>query len=305
MSSAPKFFHKILADLWFLFGKMQPHMDRTIVQLEMPIDYLLETDSCVVACSYEFKDDARRGGLYFLDKDNLTLLFFKETSGTLCACYNNGVLYTANAKDISAFNGFDLIAIRTTPELNTCIAIDKDLYAGNICGSIRVFDSGLNEKKEVKITTNPIWTIKARDGVLYVGDEAGSLFIYDEADGSVSRIVDRESKKGLIDIIVSDKTFAVSSYDEDLIVYSKAHHHQIIKYESVGALWKMIQWEQCVVSSSIYGGVRIFDKDYNLIKLIETETICYGICIVGKKLVWAPYYNNRIEWIDLETLLNE
>ena len=92
----------------------------------------------------------------------------------------------------------------------------------------------------------------------------------------------------------------VSSYDENLLVYEPSSQEMLEKYQKVGNLWRIIQKDEHIISSCIYDGVRIFDLNYNLQKNIKTESICYAICLMDTKLVWAPFYSNCIEWIDFD-----
>jgi len=276
-------------------------MDTAVLKLETPIDFLVETDEHLVACGYVFEQNTRHGGIYFLDKRTLVLLSSRETTGTLQACYSRGILYTANASDITAFVGFDKVASYPTAVLNTCIATDGcDVYVGNINGDIRIFDAELRLKAEVHISRNPIWTMKIADERLYLGDEGGCMSIYRLADGAIDRIED--GREGIIDILIDQETLRVSSYDEDLVIYDKKSLVEIKRHKRVGALWKMIQIGDYIVSSCIYQGVRIFDLDFKLLRSIETESICYGVCCLGSRLVWAPYYNGCIRWMNIELM---
>lgn len=273
-------------------------MDRSVLELGTPIDCLVETDRHLVACGYVHKENTRHGGVYFLDKQTLELLSFKQTTGTLQACYSNGILYTANVSEITAFSGLNEVSKCTTTTLNTCIAADGDVYVGDIGGNVKILDAQLGLKADIHITDNPLWVVKVADGQLYLGDEGGCVFIYNLEDGSVSRIED--GRLGIIDIAVDRETLSVSSYDEDVVIYDKGSLVEIKRHKKVGTLWKMIQRDTCIVSSCIYQGIRIFDLDFRLLKSIDTESICYGICCLGEKLVWAPYYNSRIEWMWLD-----
>lgn len=273
-------------------------MRRNRVNLGTPIDYLIETDEHLVACGYEFRGDTRTGALYFLNKETLDVLLARETSGTLQASFNDGTLYVANAADVYAFIGFDVVARHDTPALNTCIFVDDNVYVGSTNGSISIFDKHLSKKAEVALSNDPIWAVKVLSGILYAGDEAGRVFVYDILEGAIAKV--HEKRLGIIDIFRHKGCIAVSSYDEDLVLYDPDTLKAIGRCNKVGALWKTVQRGKFIVSSCIYQGLRIFDSQFRLLKTIDTETICYAVCCMDTKLVWAPYYSGYIEWIEFD-----
>ncbi|ELA42754.1 uncharacterized protein VICG_00069 [Vittaforma corneae ATCC 50505] len=222
----------------------------------------------------------------------------RETSGTLQAFFNDGILYTANAADVSAFIDFDVLAKHDTSVMNTCIFVGANVYIGDIGGSIAVFDKKLKKKSEIRLSNSPIWTIKVLDNTLYAGDEAGHVFVYDLLEKAVVMI--DEKRLGIIDIFRYEEHVAVSSYDESLIIYDSKSLRVISRHDKIGTLWKIVQKGNFIISSCIYQGLKIFDLQFNVLETLETEAICYAVCCTDTKLIWAPYYSGCIEWVEFD-----
>lgn len=271
------------------------------LDLDISIDYLVLTEKYLVACGYAIKDSNRFGELYFLDINTFSVVHRTNTTGTLQAFFKNGILYTANSKDVTAFKDFkEIFKFNTENSINTCIFVENDVYVGDINGNITIYDINLNKKEVLKITTDPIWTVKLFNNNIYAGDEAGHSYFYNLVNKNIVKI--DVPRLGILDIFIHDQNLYISSYDENLMVYEPDNHTFIKKFDKIGTIWKTIKNDKFIACSCIYEGVKIFDLDFNLIKHIKTDTICYGICFVGSRFVWSPFYNNRIEWIDMNNI---
>lgn len=264
------------------------------INLEKPVDFLLETDNHIVACAYQFKENERSGALYFLNKETLELVSKGETSGTLQAFYKDGILYTANASNVSAFKETKELHRYNTEALNTCIFVEDFVYIGNVNGNIIIFNRELEKLSVLHLLENPIWVLKVHCGIAYIGDEAGTVLAYNLTDKSI-HVIDKRAM-GIIDIFIINGTIAVASYDEDLVIHDLNTFKVVKKHLKIGTLWKIIQKGNFIFASCIYQGLKIFDLQFNLLKAVLTESICYAVCCTDRQLIWAPYYSCYIEW---------
>ncbi|KAM0681536.1 hypothetical protein GINT2_000049 [Glugoides intestinalis] len=272
------------------------------INLEFPIDFILETKEGIVACGYKHVSTGRTGALYLLSKDKLEIIRMVRTSGTLQAFYKNDKIYTANVSDITVFSEkLDIISIKQIPTFSTCIFVASDeVYVGDTNGNIYIFDDNLNIKSMLKLTKEPIWVIKCFENILYLGDESGVYIKYDLEEHIIKQQGKR--KEGIIDIFLYNKILWISSYDENLIGYDEKTFEELKYIDKTGTLWRSFEKNEKIISSCIYDGVKIFDNEFNLIHHIETESICYAICSTTDKLIWAPFYSNSILWCDIKFL---
>lgn len=268
------------------------------LDLDFPIDCILETDNFIVLCGYLYLNTNRSGCLYFQDKTTFEIIHMVETSGTLHACYKNSKLYLANSSDISIYKENVLITKKTTKSFNTYVCVDKYIYVADESGSITVYDDNLDQIDIISISKEPIWVAKVYENFLYFGNEMGFCYRFELETGKYETIGDK--RLGIIDILVDSNNLIISSYDDNIEIFDKETLQIRRKILKTGSLWKILKLDDFFVCSSIYDGVKLFSKDFETLQQIKPSTICYGIHLIKNKLLWADFYDKKLLWAEFK-----
>lgn len=266
--------------------------------IELPIDCIVESKNYIVLCGYLYANVERNGCVHFLDKNSLEIVHTVKTSGTLHAFYKDNRIYLANSEDISVLEENELIYKVMTKALNTYVYVDEYVYVSDEKGNITVYDLNLNLFKTISVTNEPIWVVKYFNSNLYFGNEKGECFKYNLETNELQQIGSK--RLGIIDILVDSDNIIVTSYDDNVEIFDFNTLSMKKKIIKSGSLWKILKYNEVYFCASIYDGVKIFDSNFNLLKQIKVETICYGIWISGYKLIWADFYEKKINWTTLK-----
>lgn len=265
-----------------------------VINLKYPVDCIFESYKYIVACCYLHEDTNRSGIVYFIEKNTFKIVDSIATTGTLQGCCDGDRIYLANVNNVSLFHENQPIKTYNTDSFNTYIYMQDDIYVSDISGNIRIFDRELNQISLINGSSEPIWVVKRHMDRIYFGDEAGFSYYFHCDTNQIKQI--GKQREGIIDIIFRNGEVLFSSYDGNIECYDIETLSLTRKIENIGALWKMIEYKDMIIASSIYDGLMIFDSEFKEIDQIKTETICYGICCINDVVLWAPFYSNKILW---------
>lgn len=272
------------------------------LEIDMPIDCIIESQKFFVCCGYQYLNNERGGCLYFLDKNNFKIIDSVATTGTLHAFFKENKIFVANSRDISIFEENNLLIKYPTHSINTYVFVDDYIYVADEKGCITVFDFNLTVIKTISITKEPVWIVKSSENYLYFGNEAGECFRYSIQSDSFCRI--GKKRLGIIDIVIDSDSLFISSYDDNVEVFDRHTLELKKKSAKLGSLWKILKHGNFFICSAIYEGLKIFNSEFELIKQIPVKTICYAIHLSDNRIIWADFYNKKIMWIDLQLIFD-
>lgn len=131
---------------------------------------------------------------------------------------------------------------------------------------------------------------------LLIGDEEGWAHRYNIYTEEIVKIGKR--REGIIDFLCIGDYVYISSYGGNVEIYNKYNLELQNLFNGVGSLWKMIIIDNLIYCASMYDGLNIFNKEFDIIDKIETQSICYGLCIIkktsGVEIYWSSFYENCI-----------
>ncbi|KAL6122864.1 hypothetical protein NUSPORA_00125 [Nucleospora cyclopteri] len=277
------------------------------LQLDQPIDTIVEFNNKIVAGSYNYDSEMqqRSGFLYIIDPIKNIVTDKIPTSGTLSLFSTKYKLYAANVKEIQIYDcNCKLISQYATKPLNTYVFVNNYIYVTNVDGELLIFDLKLQLLKTVKISKESIWIVKEIGCFIYIGTETGFLYKLnvnniknkDECEDKLVQI--GEKREGIIEIFDQNKSILISSYDDHTEVISKENSNKI----KTGSLWKILHYNGYFYCAAMYEGLKIFDNDLNMIKTIKTDSICYGILIENNYIYFSSFYENRIYYCSINNL---
>lgn len=267
-----------------------------------PVDCIVDAGNAVVLCSYKYDSGIREGRLQFVDKESMSLLVEIPTSGTLHAFCQNGRLYCADSRAITAVQGQEIVASLETKSLNTYVSGGDHVYAASTSGEIMILSSDLELVDSIQVSCEPIWVVKQFGDCLYFGDESGCCYRYNLACRSHVQIGKR--RLGILDIFFDNGLIHVSSYDGNLEMYC-LRTLELREIKHTGPLWR-IEKAGCVfVCACMYEGMKVLDRDFKLLAARKTGSICYGLCIVSQRVLWSSFYDCTVLWAPLDELLRE
>lgn len=267
--------------------------------LKTCVDSIVVTNNNIVLGSYDHENGKREGRILFLDKNTKDIVYEHSTSGTLSLFARENTIFAANASDVAIYKDNVLVKKIETESLNTSIFVSDFIYVTDISGNLSIYDENLNLIKLIKISTEPLWIVKEIEKHIFVGSEDGMAYCY---FGENVKIIGKK-RLGILDFVKINKHLYISSYDDCIEVYEFSTFEFIKRIDKIGSAWKIIHKNSLLYCSCIYDGVKIFDCDFNLIKSFPTKTICYGICLSEKELIWASFYEQCLFWNDIDSLL--
>lgn len=261
------------------------------------IDSIVETSKHMVIASYDYEKDQRKGNIFFLDKNTKESVKTYDTTGTLHIFSKYDMIYCANNQNITIYDENILLKRIETESMNTYIYCGTFIYVTDISGCISIFDYSLNILNKIKISDDTLWVVKEFEDRIFVGSEDGCAFVIDIKTYDLKPIGTKRS--GIIDFLKIDNNILISSYDDNVEIYDFKNQSHIKKIENVGSCWKMIYSDNLIFAACMYDGLKIFNREFKLVKSIKTDTICYGLCISKSEVYWSCFYGKSIFWCDL------
>lgn len=264
-----------------------------VKKFEYPVDAIAEYSNYIIICSYSLDGNIRTGKIQMLDKTNLNVLHEILTTGTLHAIVIKNKIFAANSRNISLYEDLELKSCYKTKSLNTfLIADDTFIYSSNINGEINIFDHELTSISVLKITEHPIWILKKYGDYLFIGDESGSLFKYDSTNNKCSKILKREY--GIIEIYFENQKLILCTYGNFVEIFNLDNFECLKRIETGSSIWRISRHKEFYVCACMYDGLKVFDVDFNLIKTFQTDSICYGLCMVESNAIFSSFYEKIV-----------
>lgn len=267
------------------------------IALDAPVDIIVETERHIVAGSYRY-DGARSGKIQYLDKRTKEIVHEHATTGTLCACVHNGLVYCANAHSISILREDGIAKEIRTEAINTYIDCGTHVAVADTGGRVSLFSHDLELVRSLGISGDTVWVAKEIRDRLYIGTEEGLAYEYSFGTDQLVQIGARRT--GILDFIEIGGRLCVSSYDGNVELYEFGTLRRCGVFQNVGSLWKMVCHGTKIHCSCVYDGYRVFDTDFNLLATVPTDSICYALCIAGGEVLWSSFYDNCIFYRGLD-----
>ncbi|KAI4290954.1 hypothetical protein PAPHI01_0228 [Pancytospora philotis] len=264
-----------------------------------PVDAIVDTGEHIALGCYQYSGE-RSGRVFYLDRETHSVASELPTTGTLALCFHAGLLYCANAQNISVYRADELVRRVDTLGINTYIDCAEHVAVASTDGHLRLYDYSLSLVKELAVSNDTVWVVKRIGDAYYIGTEEGLAYRYRLATDRLEAIGGRRS--GIIDFLEIDGLLYVSSYDDSVEVFSIADLAPVKAHKKVGSLWKMVPYGQFILAASMYDGLQIFDREFNLLRRVPTGSICYGLCLSQGRAVWSSFYDNAIYSADLSAL---
>lgn len=262
-------------------------------QVGCPVDSLI-LDSVLITGSYSYGAEARRGAVSLIDTAMGDVLCSRETSGTFNIQKHGNIVFSANADDIAmmSLDGLDVLRCYKTDSMNTDLAVSANsLSTTTTCGSVRVFDLLLNPLDEHKVSREVLWSVSCHDGVLYAGGDDKRVYEWDFRCATHRCIVTRKDVVTMV--VVRDNLLYLGSYDKGIAVYDR-RNHQMLCTKDVGGAWRMGVDGEAIFVACIYDGVKVFDREWNLVERFRTDSIVYAVDMRGGVLAFSSFYDQKL-----------
>ena len=109
---------------------------------------------------------------------------------------------------------------------------------------------------------------------------------------------------GILDFIETDNKLIVSSYDGNLEIFEFETFLPIKEIKKIGSCWKMVSKGQKIFCACMYDGLKVLDLGFNILEVIPTKTICYGLCLAFDRVYWSCFYSKLILYSDAKCFDN-
>jgi WD40 repeat protein len=280
-------------NLFLLSALAKLHTNMRSFQVGYPVDSLI-LDSTVIAGSYSCDGEARVGAISVLDTVTGDVLFSRETSGTFNIQKYGNAIFSANASNVAmmSVDGLDVLKDYETNSMNTDLAVAiNSLSAATTCGSVRVFDLLLNIIDEHKVSQEMLWSISCYGNVLYTGGDDKQVYEWDLRSKTHRCVVKKSDVVTMVKIW--DNLLYVGSYDKGIEVYDTRNYQQLCKRD-LGGAWRMGVDGEAIFVACIHDGVKVFDREWNLVESFRTESIVYAVDMHEGVLAFSSFYERKI-----------
>lgn len=275
-----------------------------VFETDVPMDCLCCTSSALVAGGYLFNEGVRSGKICFYSLESMGIEGEFTTSGTLDIKINEQTLYSANSSDVSAIHlGSESTTKIATAHINTYVEVyGNGVFVSDVGGRINVYDREMTSAKVIKAGNAPIWVLKASDKELTCGSEDGILRFMDIRTFSEHHRVKRTS--GITSIYECLEYLYVGSYDECIEIIDKRKYEIIKKVRVGGGIWRICKEGEMFYLSCMYEGLKICDRDLNVIEKFPTNSIAYGLTVKDSKVFFTSFYDKKIYKLERHGLGN-
>lgn len=262
------------------------------------VDSICEDSSHIILGSYAYENGERKGAVQFLNKDSRLIELEMGTSGTLDMATSNEMLYAANSSTVELYVDLKLKKEYKTAGINTRLDISEFITVADTAGRISFYDLELNFKGDCQVSNDTVWAVNTINGRVYIGTEDGTALIYENKTNTVQKIAKR--KAGIIDIMELNGLICMSSYDSAIECWDPRTGHVERSFKDVGSVWRMQRRDNQIYSACMYDGFKVFDLEFNKIKEYATNSICYGLAVRDKEVVWSSFYDKTLYFLPLE-----
>ncbi|KAF7683673.1 Diphthine methyltransferase [Astathelohania contejeani] len=266
-----------------------------IIKTEQEVDCIsYDYKGNLVYGCYHHENNIREGIICF----NIEKEIFIKTSGTFNIIHHNNLLYAANVSDITIYNNNNNIHSISTQQMNTSIDIAHGIISvSQSNGFLCIYDENLNKIHESNLSNDILWTTRMMDRVILVGGEDEHLYMIDSKSNTKIKEINRSGV--VTSMLYEDYLLYVGSYDEHVNIYDIRNYKLLKRIKIGGGVWKITKLGDGFILACMYEGVKVYDKDWKMIKNYKTESIAYGLSVHGNQIAFSSFYDKIMhieEW---------
>lgn len=272
-------------------------IQKNVYYFDTCVDSIVKYKEYIVMGGYDYDNTERKGKLIFMDEISEEIVNEIETTGIFLLKVFNELLYVVNIKKLQIYNNFELIKqLEFTKNIFYTEVCEKYIFVASQIGEIDVFDrNDYTFVHKIHENIESIWMMKVINSHLYFGNEFGELFCTDLETWETTKM--HRYDTGIICIKHINDNVLATTYDGDVVVFQ---NYFLAKTWKTTNIWRLEEFKDFYVCATMYDGLTIFDKDFNIIKQIETDSICYGLCLVGNVVYYSSFYTKTVYKIVLE-----